>query len=388
MLRGCRRGTFPLTAAIALLLASPAGGIALAQSAPTRRATTPAALAAYPVFFQGQPVLVRGILTTQARGFLLTSPDVDRPLHVIFLRSSAPDGPVELRGEFWDVGRLQQDDPHVEAEHLRSVLGENPENEWPHPGDVLALAVSDAAPATPFGSAPTLREIALEPARYAGQRVAVGGQFRGRNLYADLPQAPGTSPWDFVLRSADAALWVTGQRPRGKGFDFDVGARVDTGHWLEVTGIVRQGRGLVWLEQVQITLSTPPVEIAAVEAPAPPVVGAAPEVIFSDPSDGETDVSPTTPVRIQFSRDVNPDTFKGRVAIGYVPDATAPPGPPESRVINATPRYDPATRSLGLRLAEPLARFRTVQVVLGEGITAVDGAPLKPWTLTFTVSGR
>ena len=67
------------------------------------------------------------------------------------------------------------------------------------------------------------------------------GQFRGKNLYGDLPQGPGLSQWDFVLRAADSALWVAGVRPRGKGFNLNPGARVDTGNWLEVSRR-RQGR--------------------------------------------------------------------------------------------------------------------------------------------------
>jgi len=34
-----------------------------------------------------------------------------------------------------------------------------------------------------------------------------------------------------------------------------------------------------------------------------------------------------------------------------------------------------------------LDRFRIVEVRLKEGILGTDGAPLKPWTLTFTTGG-
>jgi hypothetical protein len=383
-----RRGASRLIAAIGLLLALGASPAALAQPAPTRRATTLAALVAYPVFYQGQPVLVRGILTTEARGPVLTLRDVERPLRVIFRGASLPDGPVELRGTFWDIGRLQQDDPRVEAEHLRAVLGQDPESPWPHPGDVFAMVVSNAAPATPFGATPTLREVALEPTRYVGQRITINGQFRGRNLYGDLPQAPSIGSWDFVLRSVDAAVWITGQRPRGKGFDLDVGARVDTGHWLEATGVVREGRGLVWLEEVQIALSKPPSETTQTEAPEQPAIGPAPEVIFSDPSEGETDVPRTTTVRIQFSRDMNADTFKDRVQVARPGSESLSPAEFDSAAVKMTSRYDPATRSLAMEFAEPFARFQIVRIRLREGITATDGAPLQPWMLTFTASGR
>ena len=35
------------------------------------------------------------------------------------------------------------------------------------------------------------------------------GNFRGRNLFGDLPGAPGASPYDFVIRGAEGAVWVT-----------------------------------------------------------------------------------------------------------------------------------------------------------------------------------
>ena len=61
------------------------------------------------------------------------------------------------------------------------------------------------------------------------------GRFRGVNLFGDLPQAPGRSRYDFVLQSADAALWVTGLQPKGKSFSLDRNARgygpVARGDW-------------------------------------------------------------------------------------------------------------------------------------------------------------
>jgi hypothetical protein len=46
-----------------------------------------------------------------------------------------------------------------------------------------------------------------------------------------------------VLRAADGAVWVTGLRPRGKGFSLDIGARVDTGPGWKSSGVVREGKG-------------------------------------------------------------------------------------------------------------------------------------------------
>ena len=93
---------------------------------------------------------------------------------------------------------------------------------------MVALVVSDAIAVKPDNAAPTVRLVALDPESYVGKRVTLSGQFRGRNLMGDQPQAPNISKWDFVLHNADASVWVTGVRPRGKGFNLDVGARVDT----------------------------------------------------------------------------------------------------------------------------------------------------------------
>ena len=65
--------------------------------------------------------------------------------------------------------------------------------------------------------APSIRNIVLYPSRYLEQQVTVTGQFGGRNLLGDLPDAPARSRYDFVMRSADAAIWVTNLRPQRQG---------------------------------------------------------------------------------------------------------------------------------------------------------------------------
>jgi hypothetical protein len=243
----------------------------------------------------------------------------------------------------------------------------------------------------PAEGAPSLRQIALEPSAYVGQRVKVAGQFRGRNLFGDVPQGPGLSRWDFVLRSADAALWITGLRPRGKGFNLDTGARVDTGTWLETTGVVREGKGLVWIEAQQIALTKPTVEIKNAETPPIPQMGPPPEVIFSDPAEGELDVPLKAPVRLQFSRDINPDTLKGNVRWTFTAADAVNVGPGTAREPerHADFKYDRAKRSLEIRLApDASAGYRNVIVELTDGIAATDGAKLKPWQLAFSFGAQ
>ena len=60
---------------------------------------------------------------------------------------------------------------------------------------------------------------------------------------------------------------------------------------------------------------------------------------------------------------------------------------PNAPAITAQLRYDPGTRVLDIGFSAPLERFRTVTVELVDGIKGSDGAPLKPWRLTFSLGG-
>ena len=61
-----------------------------------------------------------------------------------------------------------------------------------------------------------------------------------------------------------------------------------------------------------------------------------------------------------------------------------------STVVGGCPvtfQYASANRVLELRFPKPLERFRTLKVDLLDGILGTDGQPLKPWTLSFSLSG-
>src|SRR5205085_1320265 len=101
---------------------------------------------------------------------------------------------------------------------------------------------------------------------------------------------------------------------------------------LEITGVVREGRGLQWLEVGEngIQLGKAPTEQRPVEEEVQVRVPAAPppEVVFSTPTQDETDVSAATTVRIQFSRDIKPATLKGNVIASYLESETIQKGEP------------------------------------------------------------
>ena len=113
------------------------------------------------------------------------------------------------------------------------------------------MRVTAVTPATASTSL-SIRALALEPWRFDGQKVTVTGNFRGRNLFGDLPGAPGKSRYDFVIRGAEGAAWVAGLQPRGRGFDLDIDRRFDTDKWLEVTGVVAYERGLVRIDATEL----------------------------------------------------------------------------------------------------------------------------------------
>jgi hypothetical protein len=155
--------------------------------------------------------------------------------------------------------------------------------------------------------------------------VSVTGQFGGRNLFGDVPVAPAKDKYDFVLRNTEGAVWVTGLRPKGKGFDLNVDARVDTSHWLQVSGLVKRDRGLVLLEAKTIAPAQPPATRVVIAEP-PPAPKEPGEIVFSSPVDGEErTVSGSAPIRVQFSRGIDPPTLNGHFRLTYIGGA-APEG--------------------------------------------------------------
>jgi Big-like domain-containing protein len=362
---------------------------AIAQPA-TRRATNIAALLAYPTYFAGRPIVIVGKVGVE-KDQLRVSND-EGSIHLI-TKGNAPDGVDEVRGEFWDLGRMKPDDPRFSTYDLRATFHIDPDAAWPKAGEVTAIIASSVTAAQP-PTTPSIRGIVLNPDRYFEQKVTITGQFSGRNLLGDLPDAPGKSRYDFVLRAADAAIWVTNMRPRlkdpnGKDVELGLEARIDTNRWLEIRGTVQQGRGLQWIEAEagSLKFSKPPSEPTPTEEAIRVPAGPAPEVVFSAPTDDESDVNTTTNVRIQFSRDLDQTTLKNHVQVHYVAAESALRGEPDTMKIEFTTQYNAASRVLEIKFAKPLERFRTVKVELAAEILGTDGQALKPYTLTFALGG-
>ncbi len=380
------RRLFAVFAAFAFLVCGSSG-----DAQPVgRRATNLATLLAFPGFFHGRPILLVGNVVLDKDQFRLS--DDTGSIHLIF-KGNPPNGLDEVRGEFWDIGRMKPDDIRLTAYDLRQTFKMDPDAPWPRAGEVTAI-IATAVASAQLPTQPTIRSIVLHPSRFLDQKVTVTGQFSGRNLLGEMPDAPGKSRYDFVLRSTDSAIWVANMRPRlkdanGKDFELGLDARIDTGRWLTVRGTMQQVRGMLVLdaEAGSLSLAKPPTETTTDEEPIRVPAGPPPEVVFSAPTQDETDVSQTTTVRIQFSRDLDPSTLRGRIKPHYLESQSAERGEPVTPNVEFTFQYAAANRVLEIKFTKPLERFRTLKVDLIEGIMGTDGQPLKPWTLSFMLGG-
>lgn len=120
------------------------------------------------------------------------------------------------------------------------------------------LGLSDMEPRARPGARPgrsALAEILADPARYAGKPIRIVGQFRGRNLFGDLPEGSQRAPADWVLKDGEHAVWVVGRAPKGKGFALDPSYKGDSSRWLEVEGKPEVLNGILYLRAGKVALA-------------------------------------------------------------------------------------------------------------------------------------
>lgn len=224
----------------------------------------------------------------------------------------------------------------------------------------------------------TLEELLTRQGSRDGERIRVVGQFRGSNLFGDLP---GFSRWksrDWVLKEDVFAAWISGQKPQGKGWKLDPKLRRDTGKWLIVEGRARTVDGVVYIVADRVDITTEPNRIREVKAaeaapPPPPPPLKKPVVVFSLPLDGERDIPPDTVFRVQFSNDMDEESFERRVGLRY---AGRPR--PGDRVLDAVSlSYDIGRRALVVDPGDILRAGRGVELILLPGIVDIDGQPLE-----------
>jgi hypothetical protein len=221
----------------------------------------------------------------------------------------------------------------------------------------------------------TLEELLTRQGQRDGERIRVVGQFRGSNLFGDLPSFSRWKSGDWVLKSDVFAVWVTGEKPKGKGWKLDPKLRRDTGKWLVVEGRARTVEGVVYIMADGVELTTAPSPTARAEkAPSlPPPPLKTPVIVFSLPLDGERDIPQDTVFRVQFCNDMDETSFEHRVGLRY---AGRPR--PGDRVLDAvTISYDMGRRALIVDPGDLLRSGRAVELILLPGIIDIDGQSLE-----------
>ncbi|MBN2369101.1 MAG: Ig-like domain-containing protein [Vicinamibacteria bacterium] len=223
----------------------------------------------------------------------------------------------------------------------------------------------------------SLEALVAHPDKYSGRVVRLTGEFRGRNLYGDLPSRSFRHPSDWVVRDASHSVWITGKKPEGKGWSLNAQRKRDTGKWLIIVGRSGVHDGIAYVRASSVSLTSAPrrrqPERNAIAAPderprRPPVV------VFSLPLDGERDVTPTTSIAVQFSKDMDPHSFSGRILVRYA-------GP---RRIGDMPfdyvrlEYDQGRRALRIDPGDALQSGREVELLLLPGIRDREGLELIP----------
>jgi hypothetical protein len=222
--------------------------------------------------------------------------------------------------------------------------------------------------------ATSLEDLVTKPGKLDGKPVRVRGQFRGSNLYGDLPSASRRRSSDWVIKDELFAAWVTGKKPKGAGWKLDAGMKRDTDRWIEVIGRPRTVKGVVTIEASSVALSTRPTPTAEAlpPPPPPPRPKKPPLVVFSLPLDRERDVPPNTVFKVQFNKDMEDSSFQGRVLLRY---AGAPrPGDRDLDAVKID--YDEGLRTLTIDPGDLLRPGRVVEIVLLPGIVDLDGLPL------------
>ena len=203
---------------------------------------------------------------------------------------------------------------------------------------------------------------------YDGEVVRVVGRFRGRNVCGDLPARSQKGDGDWVIKSERAAVWITGHKPGGDGWQLNLESAAGN-EWIEVVGRPRIRGGVVYIQAMKVGLVAPPKGARVVpprrllsSTPTDP-----PSVVFSLPLEGE-EIESNTRIVLQFDRNMDDESFKGRVRLREEGGSE----------IGVRLLYDESRRSLIVDPTRLPRSGRRLRVELLPGIVDVDGAPLAP----------
>jgi hypothetical protein len=221
-----------------------------------------------------------------------------------------------------------------------------------------------------------LESLVSQPGRRDGQLLRVVGKFRGHNLYGDLPTRSQRRSADWVIKDDVYAVWVTGKKPKGSGWELDASLRRDTGKWIEVIGVAETVGGVTYLKAERVALTAAPSATADAAPPPPPPERpkVPPVVVFTLPIDGDREVPGDARFVVQFSKDMDESTFQDRVLVRYV----GPRQPGDREFDGVKLSYDGGRRALTVDPGDVLRPGRRVEVVLLPGITDTEGLRLEP----------
>ena len=124
-----------------------------------RRLTTVDALRQFPGFYHLQNVLVRGELATEGSRMFLRA-DEHEVRVILDDDINTPNGVVDARGLFLDVGRLEEGDPRAGSFNEGREAGK-----WPKPGEELIVRISATAETQPVAGASVKSTCQARPAR-------------------------------------------------------------------------------------------------------------------------------------------------------------------------------------------------------------------------------
>ena len=176
-------------------------------------------------------------------------------------------------------------------------------------------------------------------------------------------------------------VWVTDFRPRGQGFELDVNRRVDTDRWVEVTGTVVREKGLVSLKATRMSLTKAPQVNGRPTNPSVPARGVATRrgrLQFADRRRDRRQRSGSHPhsVLARTERELARGEHPGELSWGSRRRRRIQVGLRRGQSRHS----DHVSPSL-------FRRFEPSEIELLDGIKGFDGAPFKPWTVTFSVGG-
>ena len=223
----------------------------------------------------------------------------------------------------------------------------------------------------------SIDELAARPARFDGRTIRVVGQFRGANLFADLPAKTQRKRGDWVLQDGEHAIWVTGRKPKGDGWQLDPTLKRDTGKWIEVTGKIEAKNDVAYMHAERLLLTTAPpaplVKAEPTEAP-PERPKRPPVVVFALPLDGDVEVPGDSRFVVQFSKDMDEASFKGHVELRYRSAPRAGVRPLDA----VSFAYEPGRRALTVDPGDRLGRGTDLELRLLPGIKDIEGLELTP----------